>query len=440
MKEKIKILLVNFSDNDLNSFSKLLSKDLYDMQNIQYTNKTLLSEYQCDLIIISNKENNMDFDSLFKNHNNDFFINIALFLYGNYADLYENHIKYFDDIISPDNNDHVIKAKIFNIIKYYLKLNDAKAQNKFAIANFDDIYETKDCKVALIGNDSKIFHSINEAIKNKINIFDFLEFRNYYDDFLKNYPYNFDLIFLHDADSIHQLVYLCSQIKAHENLKNAHIVFIKKPTDLIFDADIINIGINNYIYYPIKKQELIAQLIVQLKNKKHFDSFDDSFSNSAEYAWKDPLTDLFNKRYLNFFLENYEKTGNFNREIGFMIIDCNNFKEINDRLGHAAGDRILEEFASILKKNFDEHSVVARFGGDEFCAIIFFNQDESQDEKNNLLAKLANSIKTGAKSVQLTPESSSLSVSVGWTISNKNDLIIDLISRADRNMYRDKRQ
>ena len=437
MNQKIKILLVNSCEEKKNLFQSYFSKEIYKIEFIKYDEKTLLQSYNSDLIIIDNSKNDMHFESLFKNHDKNFFVSIALFLYGDYKSLENQYFKYFDDILSLDHDEHLIRSKIFSIMKYYFKLNEAKAQNKLNEINFQHIYETNDCNIAFIGNDEKIFLEVRKFLEKKVASVTFIKYINYYDDFSKIFEYDFDLIFIIGVDSIHQLVYFESEIRANQNLKNAHILYIKKDTDLIFPADIINIGVNNYVRYPLEEKEFLGQTIVQLKNKKHFDDFDRITKNEINQAVKDGMTDLFNKRYLNVFLENLEKTGNFRRQIGFIMIDLDNFKKMNDTYGHFIGDQILKEFADILKKCVEKSAIAVRFGGDEFCILVMRDDDASQDmhfKTENMIEKI-----TKLTNSQLfTDKKLELSISVGYTITQESDLIADLISRADRDMYKNK--
>ena len=73
-----------------------------------------------------------------------------------------------------------------------------------------------------------------------------------------------------------------------------------------------------------------------------------------------------------------------------MIIDLDNFKYINDTLGHDMGDQVLRKFSLILKEIFSENSYIGRFGGDEFLVFIF-NQEsniEIENKANKLLEKM----------------------------------------------------
>lgn len=96
------------------------------------------------------------------------------------------------------------------------------------------------------------------------------------------------------------------------------------------------------------------------------------YTNDLEYyAAHDPLTTLFNQRVFIDFLE-YEikRAHTHGYEFALMVIDCDNFKPINDRYGHAFGDLFLQEFSRILSESKRNEDILSRYGGDEFTLIL----------------------------------------------------------------------
>ena len=96
------------------------------------------------------------------------------------------------------------------------------------------------------------------------------------------------------------------------------------------------------------------------------------YTNDLEYyAAHDPLTGLFNQRVFTDFLE-YEikRSTHHNYPFALMVIDCDNFKPINDRYGHAFGDMYLQEFARLLEETKRAEDILSRYGGDEFTIIL----------------------------------------------------------------------
>lgn len=89
-----------------------------------------------------------------------------------------------------------------------------------------------------------------------------------------------------------------------------------------------------------------------------------------QLARQDPLTGVGNRRLLGerleYELDRHRRTG---RELALVVMDLNGFKQVNDELGHGAGDRVLEQAAAALRAVVRGQDTVARQGGDEFCVL-----------------------------------------------------------------------
>ncbi|MFH1378407.1 MAG: GGDEF domain-containing protein [Planctomycetota bacterium] len=91
----------------------------------------------------------------------------------------------------------------------------------------------------------------------------------------------------------------------------------------------------------------------------------------AAQATHDELTGLFNRRGFDLIVNQYLELAYRNKStIGMLMIDVDNFKEINDKLGHYAGDLVLKEVATAISRSLRKSDVIARFGGDEFIVFI----------------------------------------------------------------------
>jgi diguanylate cyclase (GGDEF)-like protein/PAS domain S-box-containing protein len=91
---------------------------------------------------------------------------------------------------------------------------------------------------------------------------------------------------------------------------------------------------------------------------------------------KDSLTGLYNREYfiskLNYEVSRRNRLTDKDKEFAIIFLDLDDFKEINDNMGHLAGDSVLKEFASRLKGSVREYDIAARFGGDEFIVLILY--------------------------------------------------------------------
>jgi len=89
------------------------------------------------------------------------------------------------------------------------------------------------------------------------------------------------------------------------------------------------------------------------------------------YATRDPLTGLFSQRVFRDLLEYETKRANrHNYEFAVLVIDCDNFKPINDTYGHSFGDEFLKHFGDLLEEAKRDEDILSRYGGDEFTIIL----------------------------------------------------------------------
>jgi diguanylate cyclase (GGDEF)-like protein len=90
-----------------------------------------------------------------------------------------------------------------------------------------------------------------------------------------------------------------------------------------------------------------------------------------EQAIRDPLTGLYNRRYLDETLEReLARARHENHPIGFVMIDIDHFKKVNDAFGHHAGDAILQKLATQLLSQTRIGDIVCRYGGEEFLVVL----------------------------------------------------------------------
>jgi diguanylate cyclase (GGDEF)-like protein len=90
-----------------------------------------------------------------------------------------------------------------------------------------------------------------------------------------------------------------------------------------------------------------------------------------ELSFKDPLTDVDNRRYFKLRLdEETRRHLRFEQPLSLVILDLDFFKDVNDEHGHAAGDRVLREVAQLLVNQSRSFTIVTRYGGDEFAILL----------------------------------------------------------------------
>lgn len=152
-------------------------------------------------------------------------------------------------------------------------------------------------------------------------------------------------------------------------------------------------------------------------------------------AGVDALTGLPNRNFLMGMLElSMARAARGERSLGLLFHDLDGFKEINDRLGHAAGDRVLIEVAARFSRTVRPGDLVARLGGDEF--VVLMPDMSGPEEAGDLASRQIGSLESP---VMVSPREVSVSSSVGIAIFPEDGTTPkDLLSSADRAMYRAK--
>jgi diguanylate cyclase (GGDEF)-like protein len=147
----------------------------------------------------------------------------------------------------------------------------------------------------------------------------------------------------------------------------------------------------------------------------------------------DELTGLFNRRHFLRLAGHQLETLRIGCQHGLALIDLDHFKRINDVHGHAAGDRVLQTFASVAQACLRDGDVVARYGGEEFVLLL---PNTDADQFSACCERLREAFN---KAEPLGVKVDNLSLSVGMTLLNMHDDLDEALHRADQALYQAKR-
>ena len=148
-------------------------------------------------------------------------------------------------------------------------------------------------------------------------------------------------------------------------------------------------------------------------------------------AFHDSLTGLGNRALFRDRLEHaVARIGRTGGNLAVLFLDVDNFKIVNDSLGHSAGDALLRSLAEVLVGCLRKADTAARLGGDEFGVVIeeFKRADEVFELVDRMLTALRRPLRTGGRDVSAT-------VSIGITFDAPGDTSDNLLSKADLAMY-----
>jgi len=223
------------------------------------------------------------------------------------------------------------------------------------------------------------------------------------------------------------------------------VSFLKEPREslfwnLAFTAALVAIlaaSTMGLLHLPYQERVLRQALVVYfaiLVLSYFYSKFSSELVDSMKsLAVRDPLTGLYNRAFaLSYLTQELEKVKR--KELSNLCvayIDLDNFKLVNDLLGHSVGDNVLSDVGELLRQHFRRGDVVARIGGDEFL-IIFTNcnQRRISDRLELLKAKLESKFKKFG-----------LSMSYGIAEAPKDALLPSFLVRiADERMYRNKKR
>jgi diguanylate cyclase (GGDEF)-like protein len=154
-------------------------------------------------------------------------------------------------------------------------------------------------------------------------------------------------------------------------------------------------------------------------------------------AITDPLTGLWNRRYMAQFLEQeVDRALRFGHEVSLIIVDVDDFKGINDRHGHLQGDVVLEAVADVIRETTRSIDVGARYGGDELALILFETGREGAKALGERLAQRMRDTDVPLR------EGGSMRVTLSLGVATLPDSAGDLeslVDAADRALLRAKR-
>ncbi len=184
-------------------------------------------------------------------------------------------------------------------------------------------------------------------------------------------------------------------------------------------VDVINAGASDFIKKPFESEELEAKVnrIINERNLR---------KELSRLSITDSLTGLFNQRHFyNRLKEEFTRAVRQNHSLSLILLDLDHFKAYNDTYGHLAGDEVLRNLGRIINKSIREGVDSGyRYGGDEF-AIILIDADLS----------VARDI---GKRIQDALLKGNFTASVGYATFSEGMGVKELVSEADKNLYKAK--
>ncbi len=204
--------------------------------------------------------------------------------------------------------------------------------------------------------------------------------------------------------------------------------FVQANTNSLYFVNTVTVSI--FIFGTIILYLLFNSFVERIeRSNKKIDKLHAKSNHFEDRANKDDLTGIFNKRYSNRKLKTFLKKGGRGALIFF---DLDHFKQINDSQGHLVGDAILKNLASSVSSFLRKEDLFARWGGEEFVILLQDLDLETAVQKAEAMRSMIEN-STLYQGVDVT-------VSCGVTMIEQGDDVHTLLERADKLLYKAKKQ
>ncbi|MBY5803361.1 PleD family two-component system response regulator [Rhizobium leguminosarum] len=247
----------------------------------------------------------------------------------------------------------------------------------------------------------------------------------------------FDLVIVNANFDDYDPLRLCSQLRSLERTRFLPILIITEQGADEMVVRALDLGVNDYIIRPVDPNELVARSLTQIRRKSYNDRLRASVKQTIELAVTDPLTGLYNRRYLDNHLNVlFNRSMARGRPLSVLITDIDRFKQVNDTYGHDGGDEVLREFANRVRSTIRGADLACRYGGEEFVVVM-------PDTSPEIAATVAERLRAAIESApfMLKHSGEALNVTASFGIASRIASVLtpdQLMKQADLALYEAK--
>ncbi|ACE90680.1 response regulator PleD [Rhizobium phaseoli] len=247
----------------------------------------------------------------------------------------------------------------------------------------------------------------------------------------------FDLVIVNANFDDYDPLRLCSQLRSLERTRFLPILIITEQGADEMVVRALDLGVNDYIVRPVDPNELVARSLTQIRRKRYNDRLRASVKQTIELAVTDPLTGLYNRRYLDNHLNVlFNRSMARGRPLSVLITDIDRFKQVNDTYGHDGGDEVLREFANRVRSTIRGADLACRYGGEEFVVAM-------PDTSPEVAAAVAERLRAAVESApfMLKHAGQALNVTASFGIASRMGSVLtpdQLMKQADLALYEAK--
>jgi len=229
---------------------------------------------------------------------------------------------------------------------------------------------------------------------------------------------------------------LLAVLKGDPKAYRSAIVLLARPDlDLASGVAALRRGVQDFLVEPVGDAELVARVEAAGRTKVLQEELVVQSERLEAMLFEDSLTGLSNRRFILTQLASaVSGARRHDRSLTVAIIDIDHFKSVNDRHGHAAGDRALAAVATSLHEHLRAEDHLGRLGGEEFLAVL-------PDSDAAAAAAACEKLRADIAHLRVAHEGHDLAVtvSIGWAVWDGAEAPDELLRRADEALYRAKR-
>lgn len=180
-----------------------------------------------------------------------------------------------------------------------------------------------------------------------------------------------DVALIHLAAAEVDALRLVARLQARESTRMLQILCLSPADRPERAARALDLGAHDIVLCPADSDELRLRVATLARRKRALEAMQALIEESLEQAVTDPLTGLYNRRFLIGQLDSLLKRAlHGGPPVGLVLFDIDHFKQINDQFGHDAGDAVLRELAARVAAQVRPTDFACRFGGEEFVVVL----------------------------------------------------------------------
>nr|WP_314399996.1 diguanylate cyclase [uncultured Campylobacter sp.] len=317
-----------------------------------------------------------------------------------------------ETFMDKDIVDYVYKGNMSDVNYIFHMIDRLKNNNQYKVMVVEDVMQTRnDVKKILQNLQFQVFTAAHGE-----------EAMNYFAD-----NPDIKLVVSDYGMPVKDGLEVLKELREQKDKNELGVIMMTSANENVSGAVFLKNGANDFIAKPFLKEELICRVNNTIENMENINKI-------ANFANKDFLTGLFNRRYFYDDMQGYLASLEENpMPYAVAVIDVDGLKNINDKYGQDSGDKILKLLAKKLIDDTKSSDIAARFGGGEFCVLL---KNVSQEDAVKFFVGLRAAI--AANPVNIKNESVKISVSIGVTFGKSDYNVDEILELADEALCKAK--